>query len=86
MIHNDHDIIFPPPVEDMLRKLKHHEAKLLKKVDFLDWKEERNLHHSTIVAKYGLSDRDEYLKYHKASFIFNCHLAATSNFSSCFLR
>ena len=47
-----------------LRKLKHHEAKLLKKVDFLDWKEEKNLHQSTIVAKFGLSDRDEYSKYY----------------------
>jgi hypothetical protein len=45
-----------------LRKLKHHEEKLLKKVDFLDWKEEKNLHESTVVAKFGLSDRDEYRK------------------------
>jgi U3 small nucleolar ribonucleoprotein protein IMP3 len=47
-----------------LRKLKHHEAKLLKKVDFLDWKDEKNLHEGTIVAKFGLSDRDEYRKYY----------------------
>lgn len=28
----------------MIRKLKFHEQKLLKKVNFLDWKNERNLH------------------------------------------
>ena len=49
----------------MLRKLKHHEQKLLKKVNFLDWKDERNLHQATVVGKFGLSDRDEYMKYYK---------------------
>lgn len=34
----------------------------MKKVDFLDWKQENNLRESAVVAKYGLSDRDEYLK------------------------
>ena len=34
----------------------------MKKVDFLDWKQEHNLRESAVVAKYGLSDRDEYLK------------------------
>jgi U3 small nucleolar ribonucleoprotein protein IMP3 len=48
-----------------LRKLKYHEAKLLKKVDFLDWKEEGNLREAAIVGKYGLKDRDEYTKYAK---------------------
>ena len=38
--------------------------KLLKKVDFLDWKEEKNLHKAAVVAKFGLSDRDEYEKYY----------------------
>jgi U3 small nucleolar ribonucleoprotein protein IMP3 len=46
----------------MLRKLKYHEKKLLKKTDFLDWRKENNLRESAIVAKYGLSDREEYLK------------------------
>lgn len=46
----------------MLRKLKYHERKLLKKVDFLDWRQENNLRESAVVSKYGLSDREEYLK------------------------
>jgi U3 small nucleolar ribonucleoprotein protein IMP3 len=33
-------------------------------VDFLDWKEEKNLHKASVVAKFGLSDRDEYEKYY----------------------
>ena len=31
----------------------------------MDWKEEKNLHQAGIVAKFGLSDRDEYHKYYK---------------------
>lgn len=41
---------------------RYHEQKLLKKVDFLDWRRENNLHETAVVAKYGLSDREEYLK------------------------
>lgn len=48
----------------MVRKFKHHEEKLLKKVDFLSWKNENSME-STIVARYKLHDRESYVKYNK---------------------
>ncbi|KAJ1984604.1 U3 small nucleolar ribonucleoprotein imp3 [Dimargaris cristalligena] len=51
----------------MLRKLKHHEAKLLRKVDFLEYPKEKNVVEIKAVAKYGLKNREEYLQYHQVS-------------------
>lgn len=48
-----------------MRVLKHHEKKLLKKVDFFDWKEERNVREAQIVRRYHLQDREDYMKYNK---------------------
>lgn len=48
-----------------MRVLKHHEKKLLKKVDFFNWKEERNVRESSIIRKYHLQDREDYIKYNK---------------------
>jgi U3 small nucleolar ribonucleoprotein protein IMP3 len=36
------------------RKLKFHEKKLLKKVDFFNWKNENNLHEVKVVRRYHL--------------------------------
>eukprot|EP00899_Mesostigma_viride_P004703 jgi/Mesvir1/14233/Mv09674-RA.1 len=48
-----------------MRKLKHHEHKLLKKVDFLSWKRENNLREIQVMRRYHIQDRDDYKKYNK---------------------
>jgi len=45
-----------------MRKLKHHEQRLLKKVNFLQWKGEHNLRELEAVRRYHLTDRDDYSK------------------------
>ncbi|ANZ76120.1 BA75_02126T0 [Komagataella pastoris] len=49
----------------MVRKLKHHEQKLLKKVDFLDWKQDQGHRDTQVMAKYHLQKREDYHKYNK---------------------
>jgi U3 small nucleolar ribonucleoprotein protein IMP3 len=48
-----------------MRELKHHEKKLLKKVDFFSWKDDQTIREATIVRKYLLQDREDYMKYSK---------------------
>jgi U3 small nucleolar ribonucleoprotein protein IMP3 len=48
----------------MVRKFKHHEQKLLKKVDFLDWKSD-NPHEQTMVGRFKMERREDYVKYNK---------------------
>lgn len=48
-----------------MRQLKHHEKKLLKKVDFFSWKSDQNVREATIIRKYFLQDREDYTKYNK---------------------
>ena len=48
-----------------MRKLKHHEYKLLRKADFLQWKRENNLREVRVSRKYHLSDPKEYHQYTK---------------------
>jgi len=48
-----------------MRKLKYHERKLLKKVDFLQWKKEHNLREVQTMRRYHIQDRDDYKKYNK---------------------
>lgn len=40
-----------------MRQLKHHEQKLLKKVDFLRWKNEDNLRELTVMRRYHIQAR-----------------------------
>ena len=49
----------------MVRKLKYHEQKLLKKVDFLNWKNDRNLREVKVMRRYHVQDREDYRKYNK---------------------
>ena len=49
-----------------LRKLKYHEAKLLKKVDFLNWKQDSNLREVKVLRRYHVQDREDYHEYNKA--------------------
>lgn len=46
-----------------MRKLKFHEQKLLKKVDFLQWKNEHNLREVQAMRQYHITDRDDYKKW-----------------------
>ncbi|KAK0498262.1 hypothetical protein EDD18DRAFT_1156952 [Armillaria luteobubalina] len=49
----------------MVRKLKYHEQKLLKKVDFLNWKQDANLREIKVMRRYHVQDREDYHKYNK---------------------
>jgi U3 small nucleolar ribonucleoprotein protein IMP3 len=46
-----------------MRTLKPHEQKLLKKVDFLQWKGEHQHREVATMRRYHLQDRDDYKKY-----------------------
>ncbi|XP_005994131.1 U3 small nucleolar ribonucleoprotein protein IMP3 isoform X2 [Latimeria chalumnae] len=47
----------------MVRKLKFHEQKLLKKVDFISWEVDQNLHEVKVLRKFHLEKREDYTKY-----------------------
>ncbi|KAJ1652250.1 U3 small nucleolar ribonucleoprotein imp3, partial [Dispira simplex] len=49
----------------MVRQFKHHEQKLLRKVDFLHYKNDNNVHEIAVVSRYGLKNREEYHKYNQ---------------------
>nr|CAG4645709.1 EOG090X0APJ [Lynceus sp. MCZ IZ 141354] len=51
----------------MVRKLKFHEQKLLKKVDFINWEVDNNLHEIKIMKKFFIQKREDYTKYNKLS-------------------
>jgi len=48
-----------------MRELKHHEKKLLKKTNFVRWKNETNHHELQVVRRYHLQDREDYTRYNK---------------------
>jgi U3 small nucleolar ribonucleoprotein protein IMP3 len=48
-----------------LRKLKHHEQKLLKRVDFLRWKTDDTMREAQIMRRYHIEQREEYVAYNK---------------------
>lgn len=47
----------------MVRKLKHHEAKLLKKVDLVGFRAESNIRVIEIMRRYHITKREDYTKY-----------------------
>eukprot|EP00026_Physarum_polycephalum_P018722 Phypoly_transcript_20412.p1 GENE.Phypoly_transcript_20412~~Phypoly_transcript_20412.p1 ORF type:complete len:182 (+),score=15.91 Phypoly_transcript_20412:107-652(+) len=51
-----------------MRKLRFHEAKLLKKVDFIDWKD-NNLIENKILSLYHIQRREDYHKYVKLTIL-----------------
>lgn len=51
----------------MVRKLKYHEQKLLKKVDFINWEVDNNLHEVKVLRKYRIERREDYTKWVTAS-------------------
>eukprot|EP00268_Persea_americana_P052322 TRINITY_DN5853_c1_g1_i1.p1 TRINITY_DN5853_c1_g1~~TRINITY_DN5853_c1_g1_i1.p1 ORF type:complete len:183 (-),score=38.91 TRINITY_DN5853_c1_g1_i1:284-832(-) len=46
-----------------MRKLKFHEKKLLKKVNFLEWKKEHGHREALVTRRYHVTARDDYKKY-----------------------
>ncbi|OQV15089.1 U3 small nucleolar ribonucleoprotein IMP3 [Hypsibius exemplaris] len=51
----------------MPRKLRFHEQKLLKKLDFISWEVDNNLHEVKVMRKYHIQRREDYTKYNKLS-------------------
>ncbi|XP_062134948.1 U3 small nucleolar ribonucleoprotein protein IMP3 [Drosophila sulfurigaster albostrigata] len=51
----------------MVRKLKFHEQKLLKKVDFITWKVDNSSRENKILRRYHIQKREDYTKYNKLS-------------------
>lgn len=48
-----------------MRTLKFHEQKLLKKVNFLEWKSTNTTREQVVSSRFCLKTRDEYLRYNK---------------------
>lgn len=48
-----------------MRQLKHHEKKLLRKVDLYSWKGEDNLRVAKILRRYHIQNRDDYVAYNR---------------------
>ena len=44
----------------MVRKLKYHEKKLLKKVDFISWKVDKNVREIQVLRRYRITKREDY--------------------------
>ena len=51
----------------MVRKLKFHEQKLLRKVDFINWEADNNLHEVKVMKKFFIQKREDYTVYNKLS-------------------
>ena len=49
----------------MVRKLKHHEQKLLKKVDFITWKQDNKHRDHSVARRYMIQKPEDYHKYNK---------------------
>ncbi len=65
----------------MVRKLKYHEQKLLKKVDFISWQSDNNLHEVKILRKYHIQRREDYTK---CVLTFNTHTVHSLTYDFCF--
>lgn len=48
-----------------MRKLKHHEQKLLKKVDFINWKSQNNLYYLQLMRRFRIQKREDLSLYNK---------------------
>src|SRR5687768_403682 len=48
-----------------MRELKHHEKKLLRKVDLYSWKKEDNLRVAKILRRYHIQNREDYTSYQR---------------------
>lgn len=67
MIANPHLVYYHFRVFEMVRKLKFHEKKLLKKVDFINWQSDNTIHESKIMRRFQVEKRENYTFYNKLS-------------------
>ncbi|GAM85664.1 hypothetical protein ANO11243_036710 [Dothideomycetidae sp. 11243] len=49
----------------MVRKLKHHEQKLLRKVDFINYPKDEKHQASAVLRRYGVSNQADYTSYNR---------------------
>ncbi|EHL01224.1 putative U3 small nucleolar ribonucleoprotein imp3 [Glarea lozoyensis 74030] len=49
----------------MVRKLKHHESKLLRKVDFTTYKGDNNHRDAAVIRRYAIQKPGDYQKYNR---------------------
>ncbi|KAL1632061.1 U3 small nucleolar ribonucleoprotein imp3 [Neofusicoccum ribis] len=49
----------------MVRKLKHHEQKLLRKVDFTTYKSDNNHRDAQVIRRYAIQKPEDYTKYNR---------------------
>jgi U3 small nucleolar ribonucleoprotein protein IMP3 len=49
----------------IMRKLKYHEQRLLRKVNFESWRTEHNNREHSVLQRYLVTDRDDYVKYNR---------------------
>lgn len=49
----------------MVRKLKHHEQKLLRKVDFTTYKGDNNHRDAAVIRRYNIQKPGDYQKYNR---------------------
>jgi U3 small nucleolar ribonucleoprotein protein IMP3 len=59
-----------------MRQLKYHEQKLLKKVDFYNWKREHDLHEVKVMRRYHIQKREDYVKCDLfCQILFSCRIS-----------
>lgn len=46
-----------------MRQLKHHEQRLLKRVDFLNYKQDQDHRDLQVIRRYHIQNREDYFKY-----------------------
>lgn len=61
---------------DTMRKLKFHEKKLLKKVNFLEWKREGGHREAFVMQRYHVTGRDDYKKLALVFLLFACFFSS----------
>jgi U3 small nucleolar ribonucleoprotein protein IMP3 len=62
------------------RKFKFHEQKLLKKVNFMEYRKENNVREIKILRKYHIQKREDYTKYASGSLLVLCQLSCSNLF------
>ena len=68
-----------------MRTLKHHEAKLLKKVNLFKWKSENEHRENRVLMKYRVQNRDDYSKYaHAGRVMRKRHATCPLSCRACF--
>jgi len=69
LLHVPSFVAYTPPetLLFLMRELKFHEQKLLKKVNFLQWKSDQNVREIQVLRRYHVQNRDDYVKYSKVA-------------------